>query len=457
MFQVDSQLLSALFDSLNKNNLDFLVLRNYQGLPHSNNAKDVDILIDDKVSPQVINKIIIDICKLQNTKLIWLNELDYLSGFVMAKVMTGGTVAYAKLDFFYGLKWRGIEFADTKEILSNRIEQDNFFIPSPGHEAYIHLINGILYSKTVNSKYLEKIKMGIYDNPLQFHKILTESGLGQFNELLYTLVKSQDDMSLNIGTRTLVKPVRRMLIKGLIRNQVSWELFCKFSKSMKTELFSRLSMGYLLSFSGPDGAGKSSIMDHVIQFFKLTGICKQVTAHHFLPEGIPPLHRLIRFNKKLTKQDYTSPYSEKPVRLLPSMVRFSYYIFAFLLARYKYLLPQFRRNEVVVFDRYYPDLIVDPSRARLSLSKNLIAATFSLIAAKPDVAMILIAKPETLINRKGELTVEKAKQLVQDFSSLGAREGFVLLDNDGTLSQGLSNCFCLIFDKFHAKNIVKLS
>lgn len=451
MFKIDTELLNALFDLLNQN-MKFLILRNHQGLPESNNAKDVDILIPSDIKPCKINSIIKEISDSLNASIIWVNELDYLSGFVLARQNENGQVIYAKLDFFYGLKWRGVEFINSSHLLSECIQVKNYYIPAPGHEALIHLLNGALYGKSINKKYKHIIQVGCFEHSLQFKELLESSGLTCLNEEIRDLLAydSPDTQPVNILA------FRRKYIKVLIKEQFSLSLIGHFLKSVRTEYVTRRKFGYLLSFSGPDGAGKSSIMESVLEFFQLTGICKQEVAHHFLPAGIPPLHRLLKFNKKLTKQNYTQPYSEKPVGKISSVIRFIYYVLAFIFAKYRYLKPQFKRNEVVIFDRYYPDLIADPTRARLSLSRKILANVFPKVAASPDVALIFVAKPDILVERKGELSEAKAKQLVKEYKDICIDKSYTLLENNGSLSQGLFSCFSILLESLNRINTEKL-
>jgi len=452
LFKIDTELLNELFDLLNQK-MKFLVLRNHEDLPESNNAKDIDILLPSHIKPCQINLIIKEMSNRLNAKIIWINELDYLSGFVLARQHKNGQVTYAKLDFFYGLKWRGIEFINSNEVLLKCLRVKNYYIPAPGHEALIHILNGALYGKVINKKYNDIISQGLLEHSVQFKELLVSSGLNDLskstNELFLQNTNEQQSVSILV--------FRKKLIKLLIKEQLSINLFVKFLKSTHTELITRRKLGYLLSFSGPDGAGKSSIMESVVEFFRLTGICKQKTAHHFLPEGIPPLHRLLKFNKKLSKQNYTQPYSEKTVGKISSLIRFLYYVLAFKFAKCKYLSPQFKRNEVVIFDRYYPDLIADPTRARLCLDRSLLARVFPKVSALPDVALIFVADPDILIERKGELSKDKANQLVKDYRNLCADSQYTLLENNGSLTEGLTSCFSILFNALDIINNKKLT
>jgi thymidylate kinase len=453
LFKTDSELLHSLFDLLEIKEMRFLVLRNHQGLPESNNARDVDILVSPQTEPKSINAIVGELSKRFKANIIWINELDYLSGFVIARQLEDGTITYLKLDFFYGLKWRGLEFVDADEVLSSRVKIKNYYIPDPGHEAVVHLLNGVLYSKFIKDKYIPIIINGCDNYSDTFMSLINSSGIDSLKHKIKVVISGLKTE----GVANNILAFRKALITRMIMHHASPRSVKGFWQSVITELVTRRRMGYLISFSGPDGSGKSTIMKYVLEFFSLPGITKQVVPHHFLPEGIPPLHRLVKVNKKLSKQDYTNPYSEKPVGRLSSLVRFCYYTVAFLVANLRYISPQKKRNEVVIFDRYYPDLIADPTRARLSISQSVISRIFSLVAAVPDVALVFIASPETLISRKGELTEQKAKQLVKDYTSICINSEFTLIENDGSLEDGKRKCFFEVFKKLHTENSRKLN
>ena len=52
----------------------FLVLRNHQGLPESNNARDVDILVSPQTEPKSINAIVGELSKRFKANIIWINN-----------------------------------------------------------------------------------------------------------------------------------------------------------------------------------------------------------------------------------------------------------------------------------------------------------------------------------------------------------------------------------------------
>ena len=60
MFKVEfgGVLIESFFNELTKERIDYIVLRNHEGLPQINSSKDVDILIDKK-NLFITNKILI--------------------------------------------------------------------------------------------------------------------------------------------------------------------------------------------------------------------------------------------------------------------------------------------------------------------------------------------------------------------------------------------------------------
>ena len=146
------------------------------------------------------------------------------------------------------------------------------------------------------------------------------------------------------------------------------------------EHFKRRKLGFHLSFSGPDGAGKTTlitILSNVLSTVKVSD-----RLEHFLPRGFKNIHQLSVIPKKnaLKNQDYTSPYSEKNSSLFSSVLRVCYYGIIFIIVDWKFIRRNKRLNKVILFDRYLTDLIIDPTRARISIDKNIVKNIFSKIA-----------------------------------------------------------------------------
>lgn len=150
-----SDILIKLIQELNKENLKYAVLRNYEGLPSSNFSKDVDMLIEPKQSMKII-VLLKKIAESLDYDLVWKNKLDYLDGFVFMKIH-GNSFHIIKLDLFKGLLWRGMYYLNADDILNNTIEYNNIKVPRPTDESLIMIMYYTLYAKKINIKYHHNI------------------------------------------------------------------------------------------------------------------------------------------------------------------------------------------------------------------------------------------------------------------------------------------------------------
>lgn len=168
--------------------------------------------------------------------------------------------------------------------------------------------------------------------------------------------------------------------------------------------------GLVLGISGLDGSGKSTLVDRFIDAHRKTGSAEPLVVH-LLPSWIPLPHKIVRRSK--TENNYTRPYSEPPVSSrLNGLVRISYYLCAFTLARFSLWFGA-KRGQLIVLDRSFFDFASDLTRARIPAYR---LPTFLLRALMPSGMLIYLdASPENVVARKGELSLDKAKMLQERY------------------------------------------
>jgi len=88
------------------------------------------------------------------------------------------------------------------------------------------------------------------------------------------------------------------------------------------------------------------------------------------------------------------------------------------------------RSTLVVFDRYYHDMLIDPVRYRLPSTCALPKLLVWMIP-QPDLWLILDAPPETLVARKGEITLQAAQELTIKYRALANTLSNAVLINTG--------------------------
>ena len=420
----DAKLLSIIAERLNFKSIEYALMRKAKGLPDRIISSDVDFIINKKFKNIAIQTVE-DIAAEYDYRIIWRNPLSYIYGLILAKYEKG-IVKYLKVDFFIGFSWRGINLVDEDQIFNNVEYRGSIPILAPDTMNSLSFINDVLYKKMFTKENIEVYKSKI------------ESG-----ELLKEDFYFPDFSSIKLSTELDLRAIRKDLVNSVKRNSKYYSSFLSFKAQ---ELKLRKALGYQISFSGPDGSGKSSVAKCLSEFFETIKLTNKLD--HYLPSGYKNIHELkiVPKNNAVKTQNYTAPYSLPNVSKFQSIIRLSYYSIVFTFA-YKFYVEKLKRNnEVVIFDRYFIDMISDPTRSRLSLSKNIVYHFFSHIKT-PDLTFIFIAEPHKLIERKGELSQEKAVELYAKYQETSMVIGANLYLNNGSFESALTDTFNTVFKK----------
>ena len=106
-----------------------------------------------------------------------------------------------------------------------------------------------------------------------------------------------------------------------------------------------------------------------------------------------------------------NPHDKPPRGLALSLLKLGLWWADFTFLGYAVdVYPRLRRSTLVLFDRYYQDLLVDPKRHRYG-GPLWLARYVGRLFPRPDVIILLDAPPEVLHSRKREVPLaETARQ-----------------------------------------------
>jgi len=175
--------------------------------------------------------------------------------------------------------------------------------------------------------------------------------------------------------------------------------------------------GFLISFSGVDGAGKSTILEATRRLLSEKFRKKTVVIRH-RPSLLPILSSFIYGKQNAEKRAATKlPRQGTNKSKLKSLLRFAYYYSDHLFGR-AYIFCKYQlRNYVVLYDRYYFDLIIDGKRTNIELDQALPKWLYRFVQ-KPKLNFFLYAPVETILTRKKELSPEAITTLTSNYKNL---------------------------------------
>ena len=87
-----------------------------------------------------------------------------------------------------------------------------------------------------------------------------------------------------------------------------------------------------------------------------------------------------------------------------------------------------RKRKILIFDRYYYDIISDPGRSKIKLDYRILKIFLNFIP-KPDFKFFINVNDDEVFKRKKELSKKQISQLNCRYKKLAQDKDILLIDN----------------------------
>ena len=429
------ELLTVLFGHLNEN-CEYAVLRNFEGLPEKNNSRDIDIIIERK-SYKKEKTNLIALLEKHGWKIITYLNSDRVVTWVCGCVDCDSNVEIVQLDFFFNTSLFGVRLINAKEFLANREFNGKIYHVNKDYE----FLDKYMYDRAVCVQYPDKyshVKEAVSDSKVVAEKLKRVFGVGTIDECDK---RSGKKMLLHAAMRSPLATVGR---------------FIKFEyHRIKNYICSNT--GFSIGFTGPDGSGKTTVIDTILE--RIAPVFK--TAHkyyHFRPTLFGNLGEVAHSAgiKKEVDRNYSDPHRGGKTGKLNSLLRLCYYSLDYIIGYFVKVKSVTRITRVVVFDRYFTDIICDSRRSRIYLSPKFLYWWGKLFIPTLNYNILLTASSETILARKRELDEESIKTINAKIDYLAGKKGYTKVLNESTPQVAVYEILNYVFNEQHKKNLKRL-
>lgn len=185
--------------------------------------------------------------------------------------------------------------------------------------------------------------------------------------------------------------------------------------------------GFSIVFLGPDGCGKSSVIAQLAP--QLAPAFRQVEYRHLRPGPLP----------RTATMPVTDPHAQQPRGLPGSLAKLLHFWASYLFGALFWLYPRCACSTLVIFDRYFQDILVDPRRYRYA-APAAPARWLGGLLPQPDMVFILDAPAETLQARKREVPLQESARQRAAYLKLAAEfRQVAVIDASRPLEQVISD------------------
>ena len=315
-----------------------------------------------------------------------------------------------QVDFLPVFEWNGLVYLDAERFWS-KVARDGDGLPRPclAHDAFLAWITGILSGGVYKRRYDPLLAEAWECDGVEFRECLREAFGVAWAGVLGRMLgegRAADAAAAAPGLRKALW-LRRLVADpgGSVLAQAG-----HWWRELKHHVAPPFPW---IAFLGPDGSGKSSVVGGVTA--RLEARRLYVKMIHWRPD-------VLRKRQEVEGGVVTDPHAKDPRGALVSLVKLCYMNCEWWLASLWNLRHPRAKDRLLLSDRYYDDMLVDPRRYRYGASAALARRFFRLLP-KPDLVIILAGDPATIHARKREVTLAEVERQVAAYRSLGESLG----------------------------------
>lgn len=398
--------LTTFFKRLDINHVRYAVARKWESLPESLDGSDLDIATPDERSLLAV----VDAARNAATEcgggVVSFYRVEGVA-ICLGGRLTDGQWWGCHIDVFTGFRFRGFEYIDDTEVWNTLVREKETFWRCGRFVGTIAFFKELLANGHDDKRYLRLARAEYQsDGVAVIDALCARFGAQTRGDLCALLSSDAPDVDLGDLSSRFNAMLRREFVKrygfltfAAMRIRNVWRRALR--------LFNPA--GFCVAFLGTDGSGKSTLIESVKPHIEQM-LHAPVHYEHLRPNLIPSIARLMGMPVK--QGPTTDPHGGKVSGWFGSFVRFAYYYIDYTVGYWVKIRPILaKRSQMVVFDRYYYEYMIDPRRCAVRLPRGW-ARFWGWFIPKPDLILCLGGSPEKIYARKPETSLEEVRRQV---------------------------------------------
>lgn len=447
-----AKILVSILYLFEKENIRNFIIRNYEGLPEKNSSKDVDIIVEPGKIKQAIS-ILKKVYK--ENGLVYFYKVQYEHGH-NCKGMNIETNMTIHVDLMEGYFSRGAELFSFDELYNQTIVYKDFRVLNEFYTGLmVFIYKQFGYKKPKLKQEYRDIIYNTYKSYPEFENLISKLIGAKLSANIFIAIEQKDFDGMLAYSSQLTKALTRYAFrKKPIETFKNRLLF--YSEKMNRIVFNYHKFSKVFSVIAPDGAGKTTFLDALMNKIAFYYVDDQISdrchLYHFRPNLLPNLGELgEKSGIKKQDKDFTNPHRAKPASVLSSLIRISYYWLDYVVGYNLFVRKDVKVDKYSIFDRYSYDLIVDPLRIRLKLPLW-VRKTFVMFMPHPKIVFYLHADPDVIYKRKQELTLDEIMRQNIEYKNVAtSHKRFIVLDSNRSINEIVDDALKIILDTYTEK------